>query len=114
MANYDGSNPVEASGIVGKNFPFDLRIEAFHRFEPGNRVELALARQDHVCRSKVSALSSAAAPGCISPPGDPDLIFSIGYYITFKPAGFLRVRILGDLCTELLNVLVGTVVFKRS
>ena len=40
-ANYDASNPVESSGIVGKNFPFDLRIEALHRFEPGNRVELA-------------------------------------------------------------------------
>ena len=39
--NYDASNPVESSGIVGKNFPFDLRIEALHRFEPGNRVELA-------------------------------------------------------------------------
>jgi hypothetical protein len=39
--NYDASNPVESSGIVGKNFPFDLRIEARHRFEPGNRVELA-------------------------------------------------------------------------
>src|SRR5919109_3402364 len=25
---YDASNTVEASGIVGKNFPFDLRIEA--------------------------------------------------------------------------------------
>ena len=35
------SNPVESSGIVGKNFPFDLRTEALHRFEPGNRVELA-------------------------------------------------------------------------
>ena len=23
---------VESSGIVGKNFPFDLRIEALHRF----------------------------------------------------------------------------------
>ena len=32
-ANYDASNPVESSGIVGKNFPFDLRIEALHRFE---------------------------------------------------------------------------------
>ncbi len=41
MGNYDASNPVESSGIVGKNFPFDLRIEALHRFEPGNRVELA-------------------------------------------------------------------------
>jgi hypothetical protein len=40
-ANYDASNPVESSGIVGKNFPFDVRIEALHRFEPGNRVELA-------------------------------------------------------------------------
>jgi hypothetical protein len=40
-ANYDASNPVESSGTVGKNFPFDLRIEALHRFEPGNRVELA-------------------------------------------------------------------------
>ena len=40
-ANYDASNPVESSGIVGKNFPFDLRIEALHRFEPRNRVELA-------------------------------------------------------------------------
>jgi hypothetical protein len=39
--NYDASNPVESSGIVGKNFPFDLRIEALHRFEPGNRVEFA-------------------------------------------------------------------------
>lgn len=35
------SNPVESSGIVGKNFSFDLRIEVLHRFEPGNRVELA-------------------------------------------------------------------------
>jgi hypothetical protein len=26
-ANCDASNPVESSGIVGKNFPFDLRIE---------------------------------------------------------------------------------------
>ena len=34
------SNPVESSGIVGKNFSFDLRIEVLHRFEPGNRVEL--------------------------------------------------------------------------
>jgi hypothetical protein len=24
-ANYDASNPVESSGIVRKNFPFDLR-----------------------------------------------------------------------------------------
>jgi hypothetical protein len=24
---------VESSGIVGKNFPFDLQIEALHRFE---------------------------------------------------------------------------------
>jgi hypothetical protein len=32
-ANYDVSNPVESSGIVGKYFPFDLRIEALHRFE---------------------------------------------------------------------------------
>jgi hypothetical protein len=32
-ANYDASNPVESSGIVGKNFPFDLWIEALHRFE---------------------------------------------------------------------------------
>ena len=40
-ANYDASNPVESSGIVGQNFPFDLRIEALHRFESGNRVELA-------------------------------------------------------------------------
>src|SRR4029434_3306183 len=39
--NYDASNPVEASGIVGKKFPFVLRVEALHRFEPGNRVELA-------------------------------------------------------------------------
>jgi len=30
--SYD-SNLVESSGIVGKNFPFDLRIEALHRFE---------------------------------------------------------------------------------
>jgi hypothetical protein len=35
-------------------------------------------------------------------------MFSVGYYITFKPTEFLRVHILGDLCTELLNVLVGT------
>ena len=35
------SNPVESSGIIGKNFSFDLRIEPLHRFEPGNRVELA-------------------------------------------------------------------------
>jgi hypothetical protein len=35
------SNPVESSGIFGKNFSFDLRIEVLHRFEPGNRVELA-------------------------------------------------------------------------
>jgi hypothetical protein len=27
-ADYDASNPVESSGIVGKNFLFDLRIEA--------------------------------------------------------------------------------------
>jgi hypothetical protein len=40
-SNYDASNPVEASGIVGKNFPFELRIEALHRLEPANRVELA-------------------------------------------------------------------------
>src|SRR4029453_5630882 len=40
-ANYDASNHVESSGIVGKNFPFDLRIDALHRFEPRNRVELA-------------------------------------------------------------------------
>lgn len=32
---------IPSSGIVGKNFPFDLRIEALHRFEPGDRVELA-------------------------------------------------------------------------
>ena len=38
-ANYDASNPVESSGIVGKNFPFDLRIEVLHRFEP----EIALS-----------------------------------------------------------------------
>src|SRR5258705_11160040 len=38
---FEFSNPVESFGIVGKNFPFDLWIEALHRFEPGNRVELA-------------------------------------------------------------------------
>ena len=32
-ANYDASNPVESSGIVGKNFPFDMRIESVHRLE---------------------------------------------------------------------------------
>src|SRR5262245_4784343 len=40
-AIYDGLNPVESSGIVGKNFSFDLRVEAVHRFETGNRVEFA-------------------------------------------------------------------------
>src|SRR5262249_49439880 len=35
------SDPVESSGIVGKNFPFDVRIDARHRFETGNRVEFA-------------------------------------------------------------------------
>ena len=36
------SDPVESSGIVGRNFPFDLRIEALHRFEPGNRASSLL------------------------------------------------------------------------
>jgi hypothetical protein len=30
---HDASNRVEASGIVGKNFPFDLRIEALNCFK---------------------------------------------------------------------------------
>jgi hypothetical protein len=32
---------LESSVVVGKNFPFVLRIEACDRFEPGNRVELS-------------------------------------------------------------------------
>ena len=32
-ANYDASNPVESSAIVGKNFPFDLRIKAANGVE---------------------------------------------------------------------------------
>jgi hypothetical protein len=45
------SNPAE-SGIVGKNFSFDLWIEVLHRFEPGNALSslwyrMAVVSTDH-------------------------------------------------------------------
>jgi hypothetical protein len=36
--NHDASNPVESTGIVGKNFPFELPIEAIHRLERTYRI----------------------------------------------------------------------------
>src|SRR5215813_6965939 len=32
-ANYKALNPVESPGMVGKNFPFDRRVEVLHRLE---------------------------------------------------------------------------------
>jgi hypothetical protein len=61
------SDPVESSGIVGKNFPFDLRIEALHRFEPGNRasslleVRQGIGADNEVCRT-INRFSSCCVP----------------------------------------------------